>query len=532
MHIFIRNFITAGVVSWAGLDSLAARAQTPPSFSIVGHIEKFTVDNPTDVFSQGLVTVNGVDVVLPKNTVVLMPAAYLTPQQIIACAPQGAGPAPDCPPAPGTSAAGKKSNISLADRVGLAGPPLPAYEIELTGNIVGGKYIAGLTHISQQPLNSTSGYIRHIDVANAELCVGTTATPVATCAAPDTRVRINDPMKRYGKNNTSPDQRFSVDPDNPTIHAQTGYPMCISTGAGDATCPLKNRPMENGKPAATFVMGDTDLTSINAALPPGHPTIKSCKTLGSNCDGEQQAPFMEGDHITFQGTLVNDGAGSHPYYVSAHTVEANVGIYTQPGKTAYIFQEKSLIGTQGPITGAPPTNCAGLIECTTKLRIVGFVTDPTRTIGAYAVDVLPNGTRVSRKLPSLQKTQAPFGRFRFEDKKDPTLTPNGFGVPREIVARIDDAPWADGTTIPDSTNSPGLLKANGLVAGQYVAPVGEYIFPEALQMGAQPPTANFQCLAFLTKGWATPGIPPIGQLSPWPDAVTPVANSTGVRCDN
>jgi hypothetical protein len=100
--------------------------------------------------------------------------------------------------------------------------------------------------------------------------------------------------------------------------------------------------------------------------------------------------------------------------------------------------------------------------------------------------------------------------------------------------RIDDpAPLLDKTEVPDKTNSPALVKAHGLIAGQYVAPVGEYLFPEGLVMGAPPPRANFQCLAFLTVGWATQGIPGlIGQLFPWPDSSTPSASSASIRCNN
>ena len=68
-----------------------------------------------------------------------------------------------------------------------------------------------------------------------------------------TRISINDPANatsgsggRYGRAMT-PDDRFQVDQDNPTILAETGFPMCIprvapSTTADDALCPQANRP--------------------------------------------------------------------------------------------------------------------------------------------------------------------------------------------------------------------------------------------------------------------------------------------------
>lgn len=368
------------------------------------------------------------------------------------------------------------------------------------------------------------------------MCVGADPAPTASCAPPDTRVRINDVGKVYGANNGSPDERFGVDPENPTIHAQTGYPMClpgVAPPAIDPNCPLGNRPLAAGKPLATFVMSGPDIPS--SALPPGQAPILSCKDAPPACDPDKQAPFIPGDYITFAGTLARDGNAAHPFYVSAHTVLANVGIYTRggTGNTAYITQEKTLLGTQGPLVAGA---CTATIECTARLRILGFVTDPTRArqVSIYAVDVDSTGIRRTRKLAAAQKTQAPFGRFRFEIAKAPTLVPNGLGATREIMVRIDDpGPLPDGTPVPDATNSPGLVKAHGLIPGQYVAPVQEYLFPETLVMGALPPQANFQCLAFLTAGWATPSITGmIGQLAPWPGSPAPPANTTGIRCDN
>jgi hypothetical protein len=53
-------------------------------------------------------------------------------------------------------------------------------------------------------------------------------------------------------NGQSPDNRFSVDQDNPTVHAATGYPMCIPrtdpTVKDDPLCPQKNRPLAPGLP--------------------------------------------------------------------------------------------------------------------------------------------------------------------------------------------------------------------------------------------------------------------------------------------
>ena len=519
----VGSIVTSFLLAVGAVTSVSAQ---PTSFQIVGHVQSFSIDAPGAVFSAAKMTVNGIDVVIPANTVVLMPAAYLTPQQIFTVAP---GMAP-----PGTPAG--KSGLALDDRTSLTSAPLAAFEATLTGNIVGGVHIAGLVNISQHSLNTAAGFIRRIDYANAEMCVGASPSPVANCAPPDTRVRINDAGRVYGANNSSPDERFGVDPENPTVHALTGFPMClpgIAPPGIDANCPLGNRPNAGGKSLATFVMSGSDIPS--SALPPGQPPIISCKDPPPACDPDKPAPFMPGDYIIFAGTLAKDADAAHPYFISAHTVEANVGIYTRggSGNTAFVVQEKTLMGTQGPLVAG---SCAATLECTARLRIVGFISDPTRArqVGVYAIDVDPTGTRRTRKLAVAQKVQAPFGRFRFEIAKAPTLVPNGLGATREIMVRIDDpAPLPDGSVVPDASNSPGLVKAHGLIPGQYIAPVQEYLFPEGLVMGELPPQANFQCLAFLTAGWATSSITgPIGQLAPWPGSPTPPASPAGIRCDN
>lgn len=121
----------------------SAEAQ-PASFQIVGHIQSFSVNTPGALFSAAKMTVNGIDVVIPANTVILMPAAYLTPNQLFTIGPGGAP--------PGTPAG--KSGLALDDRTAVTSPPLAAFEAALTGNIVGGVYIAGLVNISQQSLNT------------------------------------------------------------------------------------------------------------------------------------------------------------------------------------------------------------------------------------------------------------------------------------------------------------------------------------------------------------------------------------------
>ena len=76
-----------------------------------------------------------------------------------------------------------------------------------------------------------------------------------------------------------------------------------------------------------------------------------------------------------------------------------------------------------------------------------------------------------------------------------------------------------------------MTVANGLTAGSYEAPIGEYLFPENLGVGNPQVPLNFQEFPFLANGsgpWTGFGPNPVnagivGQLSPWPGQPTPTA---------
>jgi hypothetical protein len=551
----LRTTTFVSIISLSIAFPLNAAVLTTP-FQILGHIQNFCLNNqfnpatntcPKDaepradippfttanLFIGAMIVVNGVTVTIPTNTVVVMPASYLTPWQIFM-------------KAQGVSRANNESGLALQDKV----PPLAAFEVSIDGNIVCSPactYIAGLVHISQQGLNMGAGYIRHIDTTNGpmsgEMCVGNDITSVTTCVAPNARVRINDPIipdintGRYSvgyspnpasppaqlptmtdPNSRFPDPRFTVDQDNPTVHAATGYPMCVPRPGNDLECPAKNRPVDGGgAPLKFFVMGPNDLTPPAAGFPAD--TIKKCSPA---CDPTKQAPLREGDYITYQGTLAKDSTG---IYISAHTVGADVGIYTEPGKDpAYVTLDESLIGTRGNITNPAQPRCGSEMECQDRIKVEGFTTDPSRPVNVYAVDVTPttpnNVTLVRRIGPGIMKP-APFGRYRLITQKNAGVLfdTNGtqMGATRELLARI-----GDGTDFPVGTSLPlsdPPLIANGLKAGQYQAPVGEYIFPEGLAPGSLQPQLNLQCLAFLVNGWKL-GTDTVLPLTPWPGDIS------------
>ena len=250
-----RRVLAAAIVIFSSV--LLAQTQTVP-FNIFGHIQSFKLDTdcPTNLLCGATMKVNGITVMLPKNTIIWFPAAFLTPNDVFRwMGPDSAKPSgatdvnlPGFPLQP-------SSGLALEDPT----PPIASFEAQITGNITtlsGGTakmYIAGLVKISQQSLNATDGFILGIDQVKGELTVGPESAALSDPAA--VKVRINDPEGRFGLKRPSYDWRFAVDDENATIHSATGYPMCIPRSPADVECPDGNRPTNAGARRKRFTMG-------------------------------------------------------------------------------------------------------------------------------------------------------------------------------------------------------------------------------------------------------------------------------------
>jgi hypothetical protein len=579
----------AGVIN-PGVLLAAAPLPTATQFDVTGFIQSASVDVPGDAHSGGSITVNGQVIVIPRETVVILPANALTWQELFAQAP-----------APYTGVA---TGMAMND----VPTPLTTYEVNVIGNRVvqGGhdNYIAGLVHISQNDLNNGAGYINFIDynVSHdggvthvAELRIGGTVNdPLCVAAAPPAfntvaggatcsgnRVEINDPANptaldelgapgsgRYGRAQ-SPDTRFMVDQDNPTIAAATGYPMCIprvlvdpafTTGAGvfpnpdDPQCPRTNRLFKISVPngARSSMLDPTTPGGFAISTNSGAGTAT---VPGYVADATVQTPMEVGDYVTFSGTLMNDNplkpttnlatAGVTGTYVSAHTIINNFAAYTLPGvNPAYVSIEVALVGTGG-------LTVFGAGEAAIRTRFEGMTTDPTRNVHVYAIDINPvTGALNDRDWGMVTPDPGPpggavEGRWRLRPPCTGT-TPTDkvcvgpFGssyLPptRELRAVVDGgvgSTVSPNTAPPLNSQTPGFVapisatsptSANGLVAGQYHAPIGEYIFPE--NTPGNPIVANnFETMNFLAYGgYTSGGGTKVGQLNPWPGAAAPVS---------
>jgi hypothetical protein len=463
--------------------SVALAAVTPalaqgtvPGFDMIGFVQKATVNDSTNPLSGGTITINNHTIIVPANSIVQMPATALGWGEVFSLAP----------------AAQKslgESGLALADLNRLPG----TYEAHVQGNIIGNtgsqQYIAGLIFITQQSLNSGSGFIDKIDYAARQIHVNGTI------------LTINDPLGRFsGGIKKSADERFTIDEDNPTIRTITAYPMCLAAVAPpgiDPLCPETNRVKDtNGVYFTTQTMPDP------ATVVPGIP------------DPRVMSPFEVGDFITYAGELQADGS------IAAHQIIANLGIFTWPGTNpAYVAIDVLLQGA-----GAPINQAVG-VETTAKVRVEGFSTDPSRTVQAYAMDNLC-GTVTDRGWAAIAvdpgpPTGAKLGRFRYRPAGGAFLPPSQY-----VRVRVNPIFTCQVNGLPCPPNATEFVTKNGLIAGQYYAPNFTYIFPETLTTGGPPASNNFGDFPWLVNGVGTWNNKVSGQLSPWPDTSAPSTTCT------
>jgi len=525
------KLVTMAPLAAALLCAGSARAQQKiaptPGFDILGFIQAATLDSNMcpqldPVLWGGTVTVNGVTLNVPCNTILQMPDAAFTWAQLFnTSATTGLAPAStpvNSPSLNGLTVPPGQTGLSLNDTTptGTGVFPYPSFEIRAVGNVVkdaagNDQYIVGLiAPISQQGLNLGAGKITCIDYSTGFLYVGgVAAAPGQSCSAANgARVQINDPIGRWGLPH-SPDPRFSGDTGNTTIHSATGYPMCVPRHdpavADDPLCPKGNRPL-NGDPrfpVDPYLPTGEAIKSFTMLPQPGQPSADP----SGFPDSRQQLPFMIGDWIDYSGTLAKDANGLD--YISAHTINANVGVFTSPGsQPAYVSDEVILLGTAGqPIDGI-------IQEATNRIFIVGYTTDPTRLVSIDAIDVNPcTGVETIRNLGVVDPASQPVrSRFRFHVLGGAFMPPT-----REMV--ISTFTGTTPAVNPDGT--PGY--ANGLGSGQYRLPNFDFIFPENQQFGQPIIPANFQDMPFLAQGSGPLfGTGPIvGQLTPWPGTPAP-----------
>jgi hypothetical protein len=533
MHV--RSISTVLSLCLPLVSATARAATTPPPalFDMIGFIQDATLDGGAMCPSLdpslrgGTMTINGIRMTVPCNTILQFPASSMSWAQIFDAAsfapvsPLGEV----LPPGPG------RSGLALVD----SPSPFPSFDVHVQGNVLvdpltgAQTYVVGLiVPIAQQGANAGAGFVTFVDYAFGTLrvagipgdphCVqgkkgggmGGPGQPACSGAL----LQINDPKGRYGKIH-SPDPRFTADTENPTIAATTGIPVCIPTVAPprqDPACPQGNRPL-NGDPRFPidrFKPTGAFLTHFDMPRPPATPPGAPGGRLP---DPRVQVPIEVGDWITFAGSLykVDPAGDASPQntYLAVHTLSDSLGIFTHPGvPPAYVTVQQILIGAGGaPVLGLS-------VESTTRLTVVGFTTDPTRGVKIDAIDVNPcTGVETRRLLASPDPATQPV-RGRFVER-----VVGGFFMPptREYVAVS-----ATGV-VPAAPGHVADPVHDALLAGQYRVPNFAFVFPDSMLLGGPVIPANFQDIPFLAQGSGPLGDdgPVVGPLFPWPGTTAP-----------
>ncbi|MCK9374682.1 MAG: hypothetical protein M0P73_00880 [Syntrophobacterales bacterium] len=524
-------------------------SNVPPGFEQAGIIQAATLNPGGGPNAGGTLTINGITMIVPANTIVQMPANTLTWGQLFdpaVSAPvyDNSIPAQLTPP---INHPASQTGLALADvptgpprRGPLFPGPFPCFNAIVLGNIdvknsLGfgpNAYIIGLILPIDQDLgNAGSGFITYIDYEKGRFEANGTLNVPGT----GTVIEINDPLGRFGLAH-SPDPRWSVDSDNPTVSAGNGYPMGIPKYDPavqiDPDRPIYNRPLnppigdanhdpflQAGVPFQTFFMPPK--AAPNA---PGDTTP----------DPWKQAPFMLGDYVDWSGILAkfNPSAAITPklpmnqqVYISANTVSSDkLAIFTASGPAALVGPcylqgplRRSIIGTGGTPLTVPPDPSLGIIGGVIpvpepKLNFVaaGWCTDSTNLVDIYAVDIDPvSGAEVPRllgtvlPLPGEALGKGQKGRFVLQVDKTNFLPPT----------RVYKFRSRHGTLqLPDQTGLNGA-PLPGLLSGQYRYPQFGFQFPDTFPGYPVMPN-NLNTLKFLTQGEG--GNPSDGPLTPFP----------------
>jgi hypothetical protein len=158
---------------------------------------------------------------------------------------------------------------------------------------------------------------------------------------------------------------------------------------------------------------------------------------------------------------------------------------------AYVAIDLAQMGTGGVDNAGVPQ------EASANARIEGFTTDPTQPIDIYGVDIDPcTGVGTDRYWGTQPAQQiGPLGRFRF-DPIGGTFTP----AVREV--RAVSQTLSQGATPANIAAAQAF--ANGLIAGQYDAPITKFIFPESAEAGLTRIPLNLQDFPFLAAGFLPP----------------------------
>lgn len=350
--------VTGSSSDWVtpfNLIDIDAPVQDATKVILTGDIERISLDNPSDVFSAGLIEMSGMRVIIPANMVLRASLQYFTLQELFTKA---------------TAACRAKNQTGLALSDTCFYESRAAIATILANRTSSGTVIAGEVKI-EKANEFISGVVTYIDHNEGYFRInGNPKYPGSKTTG--VMIRLNDPTARHSLQsglacgagpNCSPDQRFALEPDNYSAAFITGYPVCIpstktsaSRGAVvafnattglvsglDARCPFTNRP---ANPATTNV-----------------------------ADSKYFSPIKLGDSLSATGNFERIGGVS---FLSAHTLSVHVGLKTTAGKPDYL----NIIENIWEVSGFP----RGMA----RAMWIGFSTDRNSQLDLYRLSIDPS----------------------------------------------------------------------------------------------------------------------------------------------
>lgn len=219
------------------------------------------------------------------------------------------------------------------------------------------------------------------------------------------------------------------------------------------------------------------------------------------------APFLVGDYITFSG--ISDGSQILAYSIVADSVQI-----TTTGVPTYIRVEDAIIGTfdnQDPAEVAPADSRVRFLPSfhprpnflTLFSQFIGYLSDSTAKVVISRMEIDPCTGQVN-------------------EVEVGSASP--VGVRNKWTWRATSATITKYAREYRVSTLGGTKATNGgqITAGQYVAPVTEWIFPEPGVPGHQPGKLDFSQFTQLRDGLGPDANGDVwGQLNPWPDATAP-----------
>ncbi|EAA27115.1 hypothetical protein GE21DRAFT_9562 [Neurospora crassa] len=257
------------------------------------------------------------------------------------------------------------------------------------------------------------------------------------------KLRINDPHGVYSIGYTS-HPFWTADDENPSISSFSGFPMCVPRNGSDPLCPMTNRPTLGGSSSkqGTFTAPD--------------PMV--------------MAPFVPGDFVEYAGVWVAGGE-----MLVYELVATNVQILTPASFPAFIRMEDVLIGVYSGDVNAEVA----------QTRFIGYTSAASGT-SSLTIHAVTGFDVCTGNITTRPVSGGSLIAGQVRNKFRTGIT----SVAGDVYAR---------EYVILSTTNPVRTK-NGILAGQYIQPVTEWIQPELTTPGLPPIPNDFSAMEHLVKG--------------------------------